>query len=525
VVDKPKELSFGANAFLHVSSWFVPAITALIAVPITVRGLGADSYGLLALIGALIGYLGIMEIGLSSAIVRYLSFYRALNEGRPMLGIIRFGVTWFGGAGVIGAILLLVGAEWLAESLLNIPPDQVPTAVVAIRITGLGFLTGMLTTVGAAVPQSFLRYDLAAIGTVVFGVAGSAGPAVLVTLGYGLIAIVVYNVATNVVAIGFYVAVGLRLFAPVDLSAGPSWRSIRRRTLKFAGVASLNQIHSVIAHQTSRVVVGAASGVAAAAYYQVPAMLSSRVTTMLSRAAYVIFPTASGLKARNDEESVRTLYLRTSRLFFVVNASVNMAMVAFAYPLLKFWVSPEYAEEGALALVFFSVSAAINGTSMSASQLNMAAARPGVNVAFAFSNSVIALSTVYPLTVRFGVAGAALAGLLGALNVPFFFWYVHKRVIHMSSWRVWKECYQATVLANLPIGIFMYLVVAPLLFDLASALIAFAAASLLGMTAAGLLGAVKREDLRASWAAVTQGLGLRRRGPADAAGGKADHAA
>jgi len=506
-----------------VLSWFVPALTALIAVPITVNGLGEDSYGLLTLIGTLTGYLGLMELGLGSAIVRYLSYYRALNEGRPMLGILRFAVRWFGGVGVVGGILLVVGAPWLAESLLNIPPDLMETAVLAIRITGFGFLTGMLTSVGAVIPMTFLRYDLSGMATVVFGVLGSAGPAVLVLLGYGLVAIVILNIVVDLLAITFYTIVAVRLFKPIDLSAGPEWRTIRRKTLKFAGVAALNQIHSTVASQTSRLIVGVASGVAAAGFYQVPYMLANRVNTMLGRAAYVIFPTASGMKALNDEEGIRRLYRRTSRLFFAVNGSVTMAMCASAYPLLKYWVNATYADEGSLALVIFALTSAVNASTMSASHLNLSAARPGVNLMFAFANSAISLATVYPLTVKWGVTGAALAGLLGAANVPAFFWYVHKHIIGMSSWSVWRECYQPTVIANVPIGIGLYFVLTALVSNLFQALAGFAVAALLGMVGSGLLGAIKREDLRASWE-VAKGLWPKRRRPSSTTEDDADDA-
>ena len=493
----PKELSFGANAALNVSAWFVPALTALVAVPITVRGLGTDAYGLLTLVTALTGFLGLMELGLGTAIVRYLSFYRALDQGRPMLGIVRFAVVWFGIAGVIGGVVLFVGAPWFARSLLKIPPDMVPTAVVVIRISALGFLTGMLVSVGSVIPQSFLRYDLSAITTIVFGVLGAAGPAILVILGFGLEAIVAYGVAVNMIAAVTYALIAAHLFKPIDKTAGPSWPSIRRETLRFAGVAALSQIHSVIAQQATRIVVGAASGVAAAAYYQVPAMLASRVNSGLQRVAYVIFPTASGMYARNDAEGVDNLYLRTSRLFFAVNASVTMAMCALAYPLLAYWVSPEYAREGAVALVIFSLASAVNASTMAASYVNLSAVRPGVNLAFSFSNSVVTLITVYPLTVRWGVTGAALAGLLGTANVPVFFWYVHKNILRLSSRRVWEECYRPSLLANVPLGAAIYLLVAPRVVSLVSTLAAFACACVLGIAASGLCGAVKREDVRA----------------------------
>ena len=518
-----KELSFGANAALNLSAWLVPALTALIAVPITVRGLGADAYGLLTLTTALTGFLGLMELGLGTAIVRYLSYYRALGQGRPMIGIVRFAVTWFGIAGVIGGVILLVGAPWFAESLLRVPPDMVSTAVAVIRISAFGFVTGMMVSVGSAIPQSFLRYDLSATTTIVFGVLGAAGPAVLVMLGFSLEAVVAYGVVVNALAAATYLLIAVRLFTPIDRTAGPSWASIRRETLRFAGVAAISQVHSVIAQQATRIIVGAASGVAAAAYYQVPSLLASRVNSGLQRAAYVIFPTASGMYARNDVQGVDNLYLRTSRLFFVVNASVTMAMCALAYPLLAFWVSPEYAREGAVALVVFSLTSAINASTMAASYVNLSAVRPGVNLAFSFSSSLITLVTVYPLTVRWGVTGASLAGLLGAGNVPVFFWYVHRNVLHLPSRRVWRQCYRPSVLANAPLGVAFYLLVAPRVPGLISTLAAFAFASALGMVTSGVFGAVKREDIRAMKALV-RGLRPKRRESNAPALGKDDEA-
>ena len=509
---KPKEMSFGANAVLSALAWFVPALTALIAVPITVRGLGSDAYGLLTLVGAVTGYLGLMEMGLGSAIVRYLSYYRALNQGRPMIGLLRFAVTWFGGAGVVGALLLLVGAHWIAASVLKVPPGMTDTAVTVLRITAFGFLAGMLVSVGSAVPQCFLRYDISALTSIVFGVAGSAGPAILVLLGFKLVAVVAFAALNDSLSVVVFVLIAIRLFRPINRNAGPAWPSVRRAVLKFAAVTAANRVISVLSTQTSRIVVGIASGVAAAAYYQIPYMLASRANNMLSAVAQVMFPTASGMNARNDEASVKELYLRTSRLFFVVNGSVAAAMCALAYPLLAFWVSPKYAQEGAFALVVFSITGAVNATTMSASYVNLSAAHPVTNLVFSFSNSAVQLATVYPLTVRWGVTGAAVAGLLGAATVPAFFWYSHRKTIHVSSLRVWRACYLPTFAGAALVGVAAYYLVAPRVHSLIAALAAFLAIMLAAMALSGVLGGIKREDIR-SMIALVRGIRLRRRRP------------
>jgi Membrane protein involved in the export of O-antigen and teichoic acid len=492
----PRERSFGANAILSWGGWLVPAVVAFVAVPITVRGLGDSQYGLLALTASLTGYLGLMEMGLGSAIMRYLSYYCALNEGRPMLGVIRFALTWFSVAGLIGGVFLWVAAPWLATSVLKVPPDLVATAVPVLRLTGVSFLLGLIVSVGPAIPQSFLRYDIASAVRVTLGTLSAAGPAVIVTLGYGLIAVVSFSIVVSVVAIIVYGVIGIRLLRHMALKAGPPWKEIRRKTLSFAGMSALNSVGSVVSRETNRLVVDLAIGVAAVAYYQVPYVLASRVSDLLTAVAQVLFPTASAMLARDDHEGVQRLYVRTSRLFFLVNFAGSVGLCVFAYPLLQYWVSDTYAREGAVALALFAMGQAIHSATMSASYVNLAAARPAINLVFSTMGSVISLAVMYPFTVRWGVSGAAAAFLVSAANVPWFLQYSQSRVLQLSSWTVWRRCYQPTVIGSALSAVVGYFLLLPLCRGLLSTLVLWFVFMLLVFLVSGVLGAVSREDLQ-----------------------------
>ncbi len=494
-----RERSFSANAALSVLGWALPAVAALIAIPITVEGLGAEQYGLLALTAALTGYLGLMEMGLGTAIMRYLSYYRALHQGRPMLGVIMFGLRWFTVAGVVGMVFLIVAAPWLSSSVLNVSADLQSTSVTVIRLTGVNFYVALLVSVGTAIPQSFLRYDISSAMNASVGTLSAVGPAVLVVLGYGLVAVVVFSLAVNTVALMIYALIGYRLMRSVPWSEGPPWKEIRRKTLTFAGLTAINQVGQTVAAQTNRLVVGIASGVAAAAYYQVPNMLASRVNDMLSRVAQVLFPTASGLLARNDLKAVQGLYLHSSRLFFVLNFSVTMALCVLSYPLLEYWVNAEYATQGAVALIIFSISQSLHATTMAASYINLSAARPGINVVFSNVANVISLVVLYPLTVRYGINGAAFAGLVAALNVPFFLHYGHRHVLDLSSRVVWRRCYQPTVLGTGLTSVVAYFLLRPLCSSLVTTLALWCLTVLGSIVAAGLFGAVTRDDVGSGW--------------------------
>lgn len=490
------ERSYAANSLLSALSWAVPAIAVFFALPVTVRGLGPDQYGLLALTGALTGYLGLMEMGLGTAIMRYLSYYRALDQGRPMLGVMWFALRWFFVAGVLGAIFFWVAAPWLSSTVLRVPADLLATSITVLRLMAVNFLLALLVSVGEAIPQSFLRYDISAVLGGLLGTVSAVSPAVIVTAGYGLVAISMFSIALNCIAMAAYAAIGFWLFRSVTLTAGPSWKEIRRKALSFAALTALNQLGTIVMRQTNRVVVGFADGVAAAAYYQVPYTLASRVNMMLSRVAQVLFPTAAGLLAKDDLEAVQGLYFRTSRLFFLINFSVTMGLCVLASPFLTFWVSSAYASRGAVALVIFAISGSLNAATMSASFINLSAARPGINLGFSTVGNVISLAAVYPLTVRFGINGAAMAGFFAAANVPFFLHYANRHVLHVSSWLVWRRCYQPTLLGVGLTSVVSYFFLRPLCHSLLATMVMWSVIVAVSCVVSGLAGAVSRDDLR-----------------------------
>jgi O-antigen/teichoic acid export membrane protein len=490
-----REGSFGENAAWSVLAWVVPSIAAFASVPIMVRGLGPDAYGLITLVAALTGYLGLIDLGLGQALVRYLSYYRALDEGRPMRAIVRVSLLWFTAIGAVAGVCLFVAAPWLAKDLLHVSPRLLPTAELVIRLSALNVVPGLLMSVGTAVPVSFLRYDIAAGMTGVFSTAGWIGPAVVVVLGYGIVGITCFYIASNVLAVVLYLYVGRRLFRSVRRDAGPEWRDIRRTVLSFAGLVAVNRIGSTVASQTNRLMVGVVDTTAAAAFYQVPSVLASKVTDLLSRIGLVLFPMGSALIAREDYDGLRALYLRGSRLLFLLNASAAMAIIVFAEPLLRYWISPLYAQKGSVALVLFMTTQAINGASLAVGALSWSAAKAGINLTFSLLNSGVNLLAIYPLASRFGVAGAAAAGLLGALVTPFFIHYVDRHILHVSSLSVLRRCYLPTAVGAAVVAVGSRLLLIPLAQGLAStfALLCFSAA--LSMVVSGLLGAISKDEL------------------------------
>jgi O-antigen/teichoic acid export membrane protein len=488
---------FGKNALYSGISWLVPAVVSVIAVPITVRGLGAAGYGVIALVGAVSGYLGLLDLGLGQGIVRYLAMFVSKKQGATARDALRMVLAWFAGVGVTGAIAMWTLAPWLAGTLLKVPQGLVAQTTAAFRIGGLAFALGMVASVLAFIPESFLRYDLVSLLNGAFATISPAGTAVLVWLGYGILPVVWFGAAMSAVACVAWGAVGLRLLGTLP-SEGPPFGEYRRGFLGFSSAVAANRIWSSIQAETSKMVVGVAGGVAAAGYFQVPNVITSRITGLLNRMSTVLLPTGSQLAAEGEHGLLVALYERSSRLFYLLNASMTGAVVVFAAPLLSHWVGPQYGEIGGLAFVFLAIAAGANATSMAAGYLNLALGRPKVNLAFSLVNSIMNLATVYSFTIWWGIAGTAASGLFATLVVPFFLWYSHRKVIGVSSWEVLRRCYARITVAVGPVLAIAWVALRPLASNLLITLGLTAATGAACLLASAAFGAFTPED----WASL-----------------------
>lgn len=495
------------SAALSVAAWLVPALVAVATVPIIVRGIGAAGYGILALIAGLSGYLGLLELGLGQAVLRHVSLHVARNEGRTVRGLLARALVWFTVIGIVGGVALWLLTPWIVRDLLHVARPLQPAAIKAFYLGAVSFALGMPVSVLSIVPQAFLRYDIVAANNIVLASLSNAGPAALVLMGYGLVPVAAFSVLLNAASLVSYGFASVGLVRSLDRQSGPGWGVIRRDVLSLAGVTAAQRAQSVITQQTSKFVVGIAGGVALTGYYSVPYVISDRLNDLAAKVGQVLFPHGAHLVAKEDREGVRTLYLRASRLLLVLNASITASVFAFSYPILKFWINPAFAAQGSVALGLLALTQVVNAACIPASFLNLALGQARVNFWFSLINSVVSLALVYPLTVRFGLAGTATAGLIGCIAVPAFIFYSQKRVIGVGTWLALKRCYLPPIVGCSVASFVAHQWLAQVPQNLIVTLLLMAVVSALAMGLSGLMGGLRAEDmatLRSSFGRVSK---------------------
>src|SRR5690606_38372175 len=107
------------NTFSNVGTLLLKLVITFVMTPLLVLNLGRYDYGIWEMIGAVIGYMGILDLGIRPAVSRFASRYIALDNKEELSRL--YATAWFYLLAVgllIGIFLILWGVffpSFLAE--------------------------------------------------------------------------------------------------------------------------------------------------------------------------------------------------------------------------------------------------------------------------------------------------------------------------------------------------------------------------------------------------------------------------
>ena len=94
------------NSLWHLSGSAIPALVALATVPLLIRGVGLEGFGIITLVTSVVGYFGIVDLNLSAGSIRYLSQFHASSEDENFRETFWFGLMFYTAIGLLGGVLL-----------------------------------------------------------------------------------------------------------------------------------------------------------------------------------------------------------------------------------------------------------------------------------------------------------------------------------------------------------------------------------------------------------------------------------
>ena len=401
------------------TGWLLFAVEvgiAFVLTPYIIMKLGVAGYGIWSLMAGVIGYMGLIDVGIRGSVGRYINHYMALKDDRAVgqvVGTANVILTALGG--VILLTSFIVAANF-SVIFPKTPPELADDILFCLPLMGaalwLAFISSVEGNLLAAREAAYLtnNYNLGLLL-----VRAGATVAVL-NAGYGMRGLMLVTITLSVVGLLLLLRVTRRTFG----AAMPGLIGFSVERLKEMwryGVASfVSRTASTVANDSAPLIGMWLLGPEAVAVYSVAMTLTQYTRRLFEQAASAIFPSVMKAGAMRDLPGLRALYTRFMDLSFAIGSLVFIGMMVFATNFLGLWVGPAYEAGGVVAgiLAFGYLMQSVGSTAA----LTLAAMdRIGTTVKIGLCEAFacVVLTAALPGLFGLGLAGMALGATLPRL--------------------------------------------------------------------------------------------------------------
>lgn len=148
-----------SGAILSYLSLFLGSLISIVYTPIMLRMLGQSEYGLISLANSVVGYLSLLNLGLGSAMVRYITKYKVAGDKEKEYAIITLFLKLYS---VIGLIVLLAGIilVWNADGLFSqsLTEREFHRLRILLLLMTANMVIGMVSSVFYSVIMAYERF-------------------------------------------------------------------------------------------------------------------------------------------------------------------------------------------------------------------------------------------------------------------------------------------------------------------------------------------------------------------------------
>ena len=413
--------------------YILPLIASLATIPLMIKYMGDDVYGLYIICISLIGFMTFVDLGVGQAIVKYVSQYEATGESLKVKPILDIALMMYVVLGFVIAGLVALFSLPLGRLIYNDDAVKALMASKALSITALAFLLSYINQFFLNVFKAYHRFDIPAVIQNVANIAGVVSATVLLLWDYDLLVILWGYVAIQVVAL----ATGytfVKKVLPHGVTLGLSFdKHIFAEMLGFSVYTFVSNFLGGVVSRLDKFIIGAILGTEAVTYYQIPHTIAQMANGIIQVLSQITFPRFSELSSLNDTVGRLALYKRSMLLVFVVSMALSVGLISAGGAFLELWISAEFAAKSTLTLQIIALYFFFQSNTVVAYWALQGSGNAKVTAISSFLGTVAYMVGIYVLTEAYGYNGAALSLFLLLAPMPYFYWWVQHNVGHKFS--------------------------------------------------------------------------------------------
>ncbi len=445
----------GKNVFSNWAGFAVNIVVSFFMAPFMVHSLGDTGYGIWILVGSLTGYMGLLNMGLSPAIVKFVARYKSLGDDLMVNRVVN---TILAVLSIVAGVVFLASLvlSYFSIGLFKIPPEFNNQFQVLIIIIGLNIAISFPFAGIGALLAAAERFDLSnAIQIIVF-LLRALFLIIFLKLGGGIVAVGVIVLTASVTESLLKTRFSFKLFPKLELSRRFADRDTLKMVAAFSSYAFIMNIASRLAYQTDAIVIGAMHSVGAITSYSIGSTMIEYLLTLIMYMSTTLLPMVSAYESQKNYEKLRQLLIIGTKYCLVVILPVSIAYLVLGETFINLWMGPKYGPTSSKVLAILMCGYFGH---LSQSVTNIIFYGLGKLKYIAYLNIILAvvnLGLSIILVKKFGIYGVALGTAIPLFISGYIIYPIYIcRTLKLDYLKYLRKSYIRPLLASLP---FLFLI-------------------------------------------------------------------
>jgi len=406
-------------------------VVALFLTPYIIHRIGGERYGIWAIIGMVTGYFGLLDLGVETGFVKYISEFYAKNEYRRINQVVNTGIVFYT---ILMLVLLAVMALSTGPifSFLNISSAPGSEVMFVFWTGAVIFCLSNALSPLIAIQNGLQRMDIPNKVSVCMSVITVAGTVFFLENGYGLKGLVLTSALVFCCSGTVNVVLAFKIFPQLRLDPRLFTAKELARLFKYGYKLQISRFANLVSFQADNLLISHFLGVGMVTYYQLGTTViqQSRQGVLLLISALI--PAVSELRAKNDVDRLEELYMRGSKYLVCLSVPLTVFLVLEAPLIMTAWMGKGYGISAVVIQILAVGYCAATVTGV-ASAIAAGSGRTEIDMKFGLLMATMNLSLGIVLIMRFGLVGVLIATAVSLIVSSAYFMHLyHKKVSTVS---------------------------------------------------------------------------------------------
>jgi O-antigen/teichoic acid export membrane protein len=398
------------NTLFNLLGQIAPLIVGILAIPVLIRQLGTERFGLLALAWSVIGYFSLLDLGLGRALTRLVAekITAKLEWEIPSMAWTALFLMLL--LGVVGTVILMLSSSWIIYKILKIPVDLQHETLNAFYVVAISIPVVTSTAGLRGILEAKQRFDMVNLVRFPLGILTFLGPLVVLPFSKDLFVILIVLLAGRILAGVAYLYLCIRCIPDLGREITLNTDKIRP-LLSFGGWMTITNIISPIMMYFDRFAIGSLISITAVAYYTTPHEVVTKLLIIPAALAGVLFPAFAASFAQ-DRARTRQLFVKGIKFTYIALFPICLMITAFAHEGLSFWLSVEFANHSSRVLQLLAIGIFINALAHIPYAFVQGLGHPELTAKLHMVELPFYLVLLFALISLFNIEGAAIAWII-----------------------------------------------------------------------------------------------------------------